>query len=57
MYIQKGDFFITHGYALPYYEHKIVEQFGEAGRQEIAKMLDKKQLFIQQAKKFLKDNL
>lgn len=33
----------------------IVEQFGEAGRQEIANMLEKKQLFIKQAKKFLKD--
>ena len=31
----------------------IVEQFGEVGRYEIQKMLDKKQLFIKQAKKFL----
>ena len=31
----------------------IVEEFGELGRQEIAKMLEKKQLFIKQAKKFL----
>jgi len=33
----------------------IVEQFGEAGRKEIINMLDKKQLFIKQAKKFLND--
>jgi serine/threonine protein phosphatase 1 len=31
----------------------IVEQFGELGRAEIPKMLEKKQLFIKQAKKFL----
>lgn len=31
----------------------IVEQFGEVGREEIQKMLEKKQLFIKQAKKFL----
>jgi Calcineurin-like phosphoesterase len=33
----------------------IVEQFGERGQEEIPKMLEKKQLFIKQAKKFLKD--
>lgn len=31
----------------------IVEQFGELGRAEIPRMLEKKQLFIKQAKKFL----
>lgn len=33
----------------------IVEEFGELGREEIPKMLEKRQLFIKQAKKFLKD--
>jgi len=33
----------------------IVDEFGEMGRCEIANMLEKKQLFIKQAKKFLKD--
>jgi len=33
----------------------IVAEFGENGREEIVKMLEKKQLFIKQAKKFLKD--
>jgi serine/threonine protein phosphatase 1 len=33
----------------------IVQEFGDLGRLEIAKMLEKKQLFIKQAKKFLKD--
>ncbi len=31
----------------------IVDEFGESGRKEIANMLEKKQLFIKQAKKFL----
>lgn len=35
----------------------IVEQFGEAGRKEIQKMLEKKQLFMKQAKRFLLDEL
>ena len=35
----------------------IVEQFGEAGRKEIQKMLEKKQLFMKQAKRFLLDDL
>jgi hypothetical protein len=34
----------------------IVEQFGALGRAEIPKMLEKKQLFIKQAKKFLVNN-
>ena len=33
----------------------IVDEFGEQGRLVIASMLEKKQLFIKQAKKFLKD--
>jgi len=33
----------------------IVDEFADEGRDEIARMLEKKQLFIKQAKKFLKD--